>query len=68
MQQLLIRNLNAETVKLRSLQGELKYIVETAASTVAMEEMKQISSAWQEQLKAGLFTDSATELREDRNR
>jgi len=77
MQQLLIRNINAETVKLlkrrakkhhRSLQGELKYIVETAASTVTMEEMKQISSTWQERLKGRPFTDSAAGLREDRNR
>lgn len=77
MHQLLIRNLKADTVKLlkrrakkhhRSLQGELKYIVEAAASTATLEEMKQISLSWQNKLKAGSFTDSATQLREDRNR
>ena len=77
MTQLLIRNIKAETVKLlkrrakqhrRSLQGELKYIVEAAISTMTAEEMKRVSHVWQERLKSRSFSDSAAMLREDRDR
>ena len=77
MAQLLIRALKAETVKRlkqrakqhhRSLQGELKHIVEEAVSIMTVEEMKGLSEAWQKRLKDRSFTDSATLLREDRNR
>ena len=77
MTQLLIRNIKTETVKSlkrrakqhhRSLQGELKYIVEAAVSTMTVEEMKSISQSWQKRLKSHSFTDSAIILREDRNR
>ncbi len=77
MTQLLIRNLKVETIKClkrraklhhRSLQGELKYIVEAAASTMTIEEMKEVSQAWQKRLKSKSFTDSTAMLREDRDR
>lgn len=76
MSQLLIRDLKpavVERLKLRakqhhrSLQGELKAIVESAAK-MSMAEMKQISKAWQERLAGGSFSDSAELLREERNR
>lgn len=77
MTQLLIRNIKAETIKSlkkrakqhnRSLQGELKYIVEEAAFTMTIEEMKEVSQNWQKRLKSHAFTDSAGMLREDRDR
>jgi hypothetical protein len=58
----------ASKVTPRSLQGELKCIVEAATSTMTIEEMKEVSQAWQKRLKSKSFTDSATMLREDRNR
>lgn len=76
MRQLLIRNVEAETIRRlkrrakqhhRSLQGELKCIVEEAA-TMTVEEMKQVSLSWQKRLKSHEFTDSADLLREDRDR
>jgi antitoxin FitA len=77
MTQLLIRNVKTETIRRlkrqakqhhRSLQGELQFIVETAASTMTQEEMKAISQGWQKRLKSHSFTDSAAMLREDRSR
>lgn len=77
MTQLLIRNVEVDTIKRlkqrakqhhRSLQGELKCIVEAAVSTMTNEEMKQVSLTWQKRLKSRLFTDSAALLREDRDR
>ncbi len=77
MAQLLIRDMKPEIIKHlkrrakqhhRSLQGELKYIVEAAVSTMTIEEMKEVSQGWQKRLKSNSFTDSADLLREDRNR
>lgn len=77
MSQLLIRNVKTETIKRlkkrarqhhRSLQGELQFIVEAAASTITQEEMKEMSQGWQKRLKSHSFTDSVTMLREDRSR
>jgi antitoxin FitA len=76
MAELLIRNLEPTVIKRlkqraklhhRSLQGELKSIVE-AATKMSMEEMRKASHAWQKRLAGGSFTDSAELLREDRNR
>lgn len=77
MSQLLIRDISPGIIKSlkrrakqhhRSLQGELKYIVEIAASTMTTKDMKALSQAWHKRLKSGSYTDSAELLREDRNR
>lgn len=76
MAQLLIRDLEPEIIKRlklrakqhnRSLQGELKYIVE-AATKMSMKEVMQVSKKWKKRLANQSFTDSAVQLREDRNR
>jgi plasmid stability protein len=51
----------------RSLQGELKFIVE-AATKMSMEETRKTTQLWRKRLAGGSFTDSAKLLREDRNR
>jgi plasmid stability protein len=76
MAELLIRNLEPEVIKRlklrakqhhRSLQGELKYIVETATK-MSIEEASKASNAWHKRLSGHSFSDNATLLREDRNR
>lgn len=76
MAELLIRNLEPEIIKRlklrakqhhRSLQGELKHIVE-AATKMSREELRKISSAWHKRLSSRSFTDSTKLLREDRDR
>jgi len=76
MAQLLIRNLEPEVIKRlklrakqhhRSLQGELKSIVE-AATKLTIEEAKTASKTWHKRLTGHAFSDSAKHLREDRNR
>lgn len=76
MADLLIRNLEPSAIKLlkiraklhhRSLQGELKFIVE-AAIKIPLEEARKSSSKWQKRLAGGTFTDSAELLRKDRDR
>lgn len=76
MQQLLIRDLQAETVQRlkarakrhgRSLQGEVKAILEAAAG-YSMEEAQAVSQGWAERLAGREFSDSASLIREDRKR
>lgn len=76
MAQLLIRNLEPEVIKRlklrakqhhRSLQSELKFIVESATK-MSIEEARKTSTAWHKRLEGHTFTDSAEQLREDRNR
>jgi plasmid stability protein len=76
MAELLIRNLEPEVInrlKLRakqhgrSLQSELKHIVE-AATKMSMEEAKKVSNAWHKRLSGHSFSDSAKLLRKDRGR
>jgi plasmid stability protein len=76
MAELLIRNLEPEVIKRlklrakqhhRSLQGELKYIVETATK-MSIEEARKASNAWHKRLSDHSFSDNAALLREDRNR
>lgn len=73
---LLIRNLEPEIIQRlklrakrhhRSLQRELKCIVE-AATKVSMAEARKITAAWRKRLAGGSFTDSATAIRKDRKR
>ena len=76
MSQLLIRDIEPETIERlklraklnhRSLQGELKSIVE-AATKMSIEEVKNTSAAWRKRLANSRFTDSSKLLREDRER
>lgn len=78
MAQLLIRDIDPEVIKLlklhakqhhRSLQGELKSIVEAAVTTkMSIKETRKICKAWHERLAGSSFSDSTDLLREDRNR
>jgi plasmid stability protein len=76
MMQLLIRDLQAETVQRlktrakrhgRSLQGEVKAILEAAAG-YSMAEAHAVSVAWAARLAGREFSDSADLIREDRER
>lgn len=76
MAQLLIRDLDADIIKRlkqqakqhhRSLQGELKFIVENATK-MSMEEAYHSSKMWHKRLSGHPFTDSAKLLRKDRER
>jgi len=76
MAQLLIRNIAPEIVRRlkqrakqhhRSLEGELKHILETAIFTMTIEEMKKLSQKWRKHLKSGSFSDSTSLLHKDRN-
>ena len=76
MAQILIRNLEESLVKRlkmsaklhhRSLQSELKFIIESAAK-MSMEDVREKSHLWRKRLAGLKFSDSAKLLREDRNR
>jgi len=76
MSQLLVRDLDAGTVQRlklrarrhgRSLQGEVKMILE-AAATLTMSEANRAAEEWQRRLAGGVYTDSAEAIREDRER
>jgi plasmid stability protein len=76
MTQLLIRGMQAETVQRlkarakrhgRSLQGEVKAILEAAAG-YSMQEAHAVSDAWAARLAGREFSDSAALIREDRER
>ena len=76
MSQLLIRNIDDTLLKRlklrakehhRSLQGELRSIVE-AATKWSIKEASDITQQWHKRLAGGTFSDSAALLREDRNR
>lgn len=77
MGELLIRNIEPVIIRRlklrakehhRSLQGELKSIVEAAASALSLEEAKHISDNWHARLSKSAHTDSAVLIREDRQR
>jgi plasmid stability protein len=74
--QLLIRDMQVETVERlkarakrhgRSLQGEVKAILEEAAG-YSMQEAHAVSEAWAARLAAREFSGSAELIREDRER
>jgi plasmid stability protein len=76
MAQLLVRNLEKETIERlkmrakqhdRSLQGEVKLILQNAAK-LSMAEAANIAKDWQKRLAGRKFTDSAILIREDRDR
>ena len=74
MTQLLIRDMQVETVQRlkarakrhgRSLQGEVKAILEAAAG-YSMQEARAVSEGWAARLAGRGFSDSAELIREDR--
>ena len=76
MPQLLVRDLDTGTVERlklralhhgRSLQGEVKAILQ-AAATFSMSEAGSVAEGWQRKLAGGVYTDSAEAIREDRER
>ena len=77
MAQILVRDLNETIVGRlkkraadngRSLQGEVKAILEEAANVYSAEEALSIAMAWQEKLSDRTFDDSTDLVREDRER
>ncbi len=76
MSQLLVRDLDPETIDRlkararshgRSLQGEVKAILEAAAK-LSMDEARRTSDEWQDRLAGREYGDSAESIREDRER
>jgi antitoxin FitA len=76
MPDILVRGLDAETVKRlkaraeqngRSLQGEVRMLVERAAGAGG-EQMAAVLSRWEERFAGRRFSSSARLIREDRNR
>jgi len=76
MAEILVRNLNPETVERlaararshgRTLQAEAKAILE-AAAPLSMSEARRIALQWQHRLAGKVTGDSADLIREDRER
>ncbi len=76
MAQLLVRDLEKETIERlkrrakqheRSLQGEVKIILQNAAK-LSMAEASNVARDWQKRLAGKKFSDSAFLVREDRDR
>jgi antitoxin FitA len=76
MAQLLVRDLEPEVIERlksrarqhgRSLQGEVKSILE-AAAPLSMDEARRIAERWQQRLAGRISGDSADLIREDRER
>ena len=51
----------------RSLQQEVKVILERAATTLTMEEARRLSATWHRRLAGRSYSDSAELIREDRD-
>lgn len=76
MPEILVRGLDRKTVDRlktrakmsgRSLQHEVKAILERAATTLTMDEVKRLSQRWHRRLAGRSFSDSAELIREDRD-
>jgi plasmid stability protein len=76
MPQLLVRDLNEETIKglkarakkhQRSLQGEVKHILEEA-SLKSMEGARELAEKIRSRLAGSIFSDSSELIRQDRRR
>ena len=76
MPQLLVRNLDEDTIKRlktlakqhgRSLQGQVKVVLEEAA-TLPIDEVSSLLEKWQRRLARRRFSDSARIIRKDRGR
>lgn len=75
MSQMLVRDLDPEVIERlkarahshgRSLQKEVKAILEEAAATLSMSEAAEVSGLWRERLAGREHGDSAELIREDR--
>lgn len=76
MPSILVQGLNPRTVERlkerahvngRSLQQEIKEILERAAGTLTMREARRLSEQWRHRLSRRSLTDSARLIREDRD-
>lgn len=76
MTQMLVRDLDPEVVERlkerarsngRSLQKEVRAILEGAARTYTMEEAREVTAKWQERLAGREHSDSAGLIRETRD-
>jgi plasmid stability protein len=77
MPEILVRGLGQKTVRRlkerarisgRSLQQEVKDILERAATTLTMDEARRLSERWHRRLAGRSFSDSTELIREDRDR
>jgi plasmid stability protein len=77
MSQLLVRDLDLHTIERlkararshgRSLQKEVKTILEEAATSLTMAEARQVAARWRRRLGGRKSSDSAELIREDRGR
>ena len=77
MPQMLVRDLDPEVVERlkararvhgRSLQKEVKAILEEAAATLSIREAEEVAGSWQRRLAGREYSDSAELVREDRER
>jgi hypothetical protein len=73
---ILVRGLNQKTIERlkerarlngRSLQQEVKVLLERAADTLTMREARRVSERWRRRLGPRSFMDSAQSIREDRD-
>ena len=76
MGSILVRGLDQETIERlkerarlngRSLQREVKALLEHAAETLTMREARRLSDTWRRHLGGRSFSDSARLIREDRD-
>jgi plasmid stability protein len=76
MGSILVRGLDQKTIERlkerarlnrRSLQQEVKALLERAADTLTMREARRLSKRWTRRLGPGSFSDSARLIREDRD-
>lgn len=76
MSSILVQGLNPETIRRlkerarrngRSLQQEVKEILERGAQTLTMSEARRLSGKWNRCLGGRSFSDSASLIREDRD-
>jgi plasmid stability protein len=77
MPNLLVRDLDGTTLERlkarakqhgRSLQGEVRAILEEAAATLTMKEFREVAKSWHRHFQGRQFSDSAELIREDRDR
>jgi plasmid stability protein len=76
MSSILVRGLDPKTIERlkerarlngRSLQQEVKALLEHAAETLTMREARRLSDQWRRRLGGRSFSDSAHLIREDRD-
>jgi plasmid stability protein len=76
MGSILVRDLDQETIERlkerarsngRSLQHEVKALLERAADTLTMREARRLSERWGRRLRGRSFSDSTELIREDRD-